>query len=190
MTQVKQFATIEESYIGFNCRVAGEIEASVVSSFTNKAHAGFLGHSYVGEWVNLGALTTTSDLKMTYGDIKMDDGKGKKVNTGTNKLGTLFGDMSKTSIGTLIYGGRRVGVSSHLHGVITIDVPSFAIYGSSIGGTNTELELKSAIQTQRRMMSRRGLVMSKPYEKMIAHVFALTASDRKKARVRIGRFSV
>ncbi|MDQ4101290.1 MAG: hypothetical protein M3115_03780, partial [Thermoproteota archaeon] len=65
LTQVKQFTTIEASYIGYNCRIGGEIEHSIISDHTNKAHAGFIGHSYVGEWVNFGAMTTTSDLKMT-----------------------------------------------------------------------------------------------------------------------------
>ncbi len=71
MTQVKQFTIIEASYIGYNCRIGGEVEHSVISDYTNKAHAGFIGHSYIGEWVNIGAMTTTSDLKMTYGNIKM-----------------------------------------------------------------------------------------------------------------------
>lgn len=190
MTQVKQFTIIENSYIGFNCRIAGEVEDSIVSSFTNKAHAGFLGHSYVGEWVNLGAMTTTSDLKMTYGDIKMDDGTGRNIETGTNKIGSFIGDMCKTSIGTLVYGGRRIGVSAHLHGLITSDVPGFTIYGSSIGSTNVELELKSAVQTQRRMMTRRGVVMSKGYEKMIEEVFTLTSPERRKSKVRRGKFSI
>ncbi|MEO9364299.1 MAG: putative sugar nucleotidyl transferase, partial [Nitrososphaera sp.] len=135
-TQVKQFSIIEKSDVGRNCRVAGEIEHSIVSDYTNKAHDGFLGHSYVGEWANLGAMTTTSDLKMTYGKIRIE---GR--DTGLDKLGSFFADMSKTSIGTLVYSGRRIGVSSHLHGLVSGDVPSFTIYGKGIGAKNVELEL-------------------------------------------------
>lgn len=190
MTQVKQFTIIESSYIGHNCRIAGEVEHSVVCDYSNKAHAGFLGHSYVGEWVNIGAMTTTSDLKMTYGNIKMDSGLEKKVDTGINKLGSFIGDMCKTSIGTLIYSGRRIGVSSHLHGLVAQDIPSFTIYGSSIGSTNAELQFDSARETQRKVMSRRNQNMSKAYEEMMRNVFLMTAEERKKNKVRKGKFSI
>jgi UDP-N-acetylglucosamine diphosphorylase/glucosamine-1-phosphate N-acetyltransferase len=184
-TQVKQFSIIEKSYIGRNCRIAGEIEHSIISDYSNKAHDGFLGHSYVGEWVNLGAMTTTSDLKMTYGKIRIQD-----RDTGLDKLGSFFADMSKTSIGTLVYSGRKIGVSSHLHGLVSGDVPSFTIYGKGIGAKNVELELASAIETQRKMMPRRGQEMSKAYEKMIKDVFLLTRQERKNASVRRAKFSV
>jgi UDP-N-acetylglucosamine diphosphorylase/glucosamine-1-phosphate N-acetyltransferase len=188
MTQVRQFTIIEASYIGYNCRIAGEVEHSIISDFVNKAHAGFVGHSYVGEWVNIGAMTTTSDLKMTYGNIKMNSGK-EKVDTGQNKIGSFFADMVKTSIGTLIYGGRRIGVSSHLHGLVTQDVPSFTIYGTSLGVRNVELELDSIIETQKKMMGRRNQMMSKAYEQMIKDVFASTAADRKLHGVHKGKFA-
>lgn len=190
MTQVKQFTIIETSYIGYNCRIAGEIEHSIVSDYSNKAHDGFLGHSYVGEWVNIGAMTTTSDLKMTYGDIKMNYGLDKKADTGTNKLGSFIGDMCKTSIGTLIYSGRRIGVSSHLHGLVARDVPSFTIFGSSIGSADVELEFESALETQRKVMGRRNQKVSKAYEDMMRHVFSLTAGERKENKVRRGKFSI
>ncbi len=183
-TQIKQFAKIEKSYIGRDCRIAGEVEHSIISDYTNKAHDGFLGHSYVGEWVNLGAMTTTSDLKMTYGNIRMDR------DTGMNKVGSFFADMCKTSIGTLVYSGRRIGVSSHLHGLVAGDVPSFTIYGAGINARNVEIELASAIETQRRMMSRRNRPVSKAYEQMVRDVFLATAQERKKAGVRKGKFSI
>jgi UDP-N-acetylglucosamine diphosphorylase/glucosamine-1-phosphate N-acetyltransferase len=183
-TQVKQFAKIEKSFVGRDCRVGGEIEHSIISDYTNKAHDGFVGHSYVGEWANLGAMTITSDLKMTYGNIRMDR------DTGMNKVGSFFADMAKTSIGTLVYSDRRIGVSSHLHGLVAYDIPSFTIYGSSIGAKDVELELASAIETQKRMMSRRGKSMSKAYEQMVKDVFLLTAQERKKAGVRKGKFAI
>jgi UDP-N-acetylglucosamine diphosphorylase/glucosamine-1-phosphate N-acetyltransferase len=188
MAQVKHFTIIEASYIGYNCRVAGELEHSIISDYTNKAHAGFIGHSYVGEWINIGAMTTTSDLKMTYGNIKMNIGN-KKVDTGQNKIGSFFADMVKTSIGTLIYSGRRIGVSSHLHGLVAQDVPSFTIYGTSLGARNMELELESIIETQKRMMRRRNQLMSEAYGQMIKDLFATTAADRKKHGVRKGKFA-
>lgn len=190
LTHVKQFSIIDTSYIGYNCRISGEIEHSIVSDHTNKAHTGFLGHSYVGEWVNIGAMTTTSDLKMTYGNIKMDDGAGRKVDSGTDKLGSFIGDMTKTSIGTLIYSGRRIGVAANLHGLVSQDVPSFTIFGSGIGSANVELQLDSALETQRRVMARRNQKLTKAYEDMITHVFAMTSAERKKNRIYKSRFSV
>jgi UDP-N-acetylglucosamine diphosphorylase / glucose-1-phosphate thymidylyltransferase / UDP-N-acetylgalactosamine diphosphorylase / glucosamine-1-phosphate N-acetyltransferase / galactosamine-1-phosphate N-acetyltransferase len=192
MAQVKQFATIEASYIGYNCRIGGELEHSVISDHTNKAHAGFIGHSYVGEWVNIGAMSATSDLKMTYGNIKMNRGKNnnKKIDTGQNKMGSFFADMVKTSIGTLIYSGMRIGVSSHLHGLVAQDVPSFTIYGRSVGARNVELMLDSIIETQKKMMRRRNQTMTKAYEQMIKDVFAITTLDRKRIGVRRGKFTL
>jgi UDP-N-acetylglucosamine diphosphorylase/glucosamine-1-phosphate N-acetyltransferase len=190
-TQVKQFTIIDTSYIGYNCRVAGEIEHSILSDHTNKAHSGFLGHSYVGEWVNIGAMTTTSDLKMTYGNIKMNSGLGgKKVDTGMNKVGSFFADMCKTSVGTLVYSGRRIGVSAHLHGLVAKDVPSFTIYADSIGARSVELQLDSALETQRKVMSRREQKTSKAFEQMMKHVFAITAAERRLSKVRKGKFSI
>lgn len=188
-TQVKQFSIIAASYVGRNCRVAGEVEHSVISDCSNKAHAGYVGHSYVGEWVNIGAMTATSDLKMTYGRIRMGRGSAKK-DTGLDKLGSFFGDMSKTSIGTMVYGGRRIGVSSHLHGLVAEDVPSFTIYGEGIGARNVELELASAIETQRKMMGRREQSMSKAYEQMIKKVFLATSAERRKVGVRRAKFAL
>ena len=66
----------------------------------------------------------------------------KKVDSGLIKLGAFFGDMAKTSIGTNIYGGIRIGVSSHVHGgFVTRDIPSYVIFGAGIGAENVELEL-------------------------------------------------
>jgi UDP-N-acetylglucosamine diphosphorylase/glucosamine-1-phosphate N-acetyltransferase len=190
MAQVKQFTVIEASYIGYNCRIGGEVEHSVISDYTNKAHGGFIGHSYLGEWVNIGAMSTTSDLKMTYGNIKMSRGMNKKIDTGQNKIGSFLADMVKTSIGTLIYSGRQIGVSSHLHGLVAQDVPSFTIYGITIGARNVELQLDSIIETQRKMMRRRNRTLTPGYEQMIKDVFVLTAVDRKRTGVRKGKFAL
>src|SRR5690606_29076757 len=59
----------EAASIGPVCRVRGEVEESVILGYSNKAHAGFLGHAYLGRWVNLGAMTANSDLKNSYGTI-------------------------------------------------------------------------------------------------------------------------
>jgi len=192
-TEVKPYSILSHSYVGKNCRVAGEVDSSVLMDYTNKSHTGYIGHSYVGEWVNLGANTTTSDLKMTYGNISMysPDDYRKKVDSGLIKLGAFFGDMAKTSIGTNIYGGLRIGVSSHVHGgFVTADIPSYVIFGAGIGAENVELELSSAIRTQKRMMSRRDVTMSAQYESLMIDVFEQTADERSKKGIKAKKFSM
>jgi len=103
------------SSIGPACRVRGEVEQSVFQGYANKAHDGFVGHSVLGEWVNLGAGTITSDLKNTYGAVRLDDPSGA-IDTGLLKLGAFLGDHVKTGIGTLLPTGCRIGVGSHVFG--------------------------------------------------------------------------
>lgn len=188
-TQVKPFSIISNSYIGKNCRIAGEIDSSIILDYTNKSHQGYLGHCYVGEWVNLGANTITSDLKMTYGTISMKVGNNKK-DTKSMKLGSFFGDMSKTSIGTNIYCGLKIGISSHVYGNIFEDVPSYVIYGHGIGSENAEMDVSSSIKFQKRMMSRRNVYMSSEYENMMKTLFEMTINERKKAKVRKKEFTI
>ena len=188
-SQVKPYSIVSNSYIGNNCRIAGEIDSSIILDYTNKSHLGYLGHCYVGEWVNLGANTVTSDLKMTYGTISMKVGNEKK-DTKTIKLGSFFGDMSKTSIGTNIYCGMRIGVSSHIYGNIFNDVPSYVIYGKGIGSENAEMNISSSIEFQKRMMSRRNVNMSLEYETMMRTLFEITSNERKKYDVRSKRFTI
>lgn len=181
-TQVKPYSIISNSYVGNDCRIAGEIDSSIILDYTNKSHLGYLGHCYVGEWVNLGANTVTSDLKMTYGTISMKIGNEKK-DTKSIKLGSFFGDMSKTSIGTNIYCGLKVGISSHVYGNIFEDVPSYVIYGQGIGSESVEMNISSSIKFQKRMMSRRNVSMSLEYENMMKTLFELTINERKKSKV-------
>lgn len=188
-TQVKPFSIISNSYIGNNCRIAGEIDSSIILDYSNKSHLGYLGHCYVGEWVNLGANTITSDLKMTYGTISMKVGNNKK-DTNSMKLGSFFGDMSKTSIGTNIYCGLKIGISSHVYGNIFEDVPSYVIYGHGIDLENVEMDISSSIKFQKRMMSRRNVHMSSEYENMMKTVFEMTINERKKAKVPKKEFTI
>ena len=189
LTQLKPYSTINNSYIGNNCRIGGEIDSSIILDYTNKSHFGYLGHSYVGEWVNIGANTTTSDLKMTYGTVSMKI-EDEKKDTGITKLGSFFGDMSKTSIGTNIYCGMRIGISSHLYGNIANDVPSYVIYGQGIGSQNAQMDGSSAIKFQKRMMSRRNISMSTHYENMMKTIFDMTSKEREDYGVRPKRFTI
>ncbi len=105
----------ENTSIGENCRIGGEVEGTVFLANTNKYHAGFVGHSYIGEWVNFGAMTTTSDLKNNYKEIVLDLGDCE-CNTGTKMLGSIIGDHCKFGIGTLINTGTIIGIGVNVVG--------------------------------------------------------------------------
>jgi hypothetical protein len=126
---------------------------------------------------------------MTYGTVSMKIGDEKK-DTGIIKLGSFFGDMSKTSIGTNIYCGMRIGISSHLYGNIANDVPSYVIYGQGIGSENAQMDGSSAIKFQKRMMSRRNISMSTHYENMMKTIFDMTSKEREDYGVRPKRFTI
>jgi glucose-1-phosphate thymidylyltransferase len=169
--------------------VGGELEESIIQGYSNKGHEGFLGHSYVGEWVNLGAATSNSDLKNTYGTVLFAI-KGKKVDTGQNKVGCFIADNVKTSIGTQIYTAKKVGVASQLHGFITEDVPSFSIWAKNLGVRPTELYMESVIKTQEKVMSRRGIKQSQEDIDLLHKLFRITAKERIEARVSKGKFEL
>ena len=186
-SKIKSALLREGTTIGEECRVSGEIEESIISSYTNKNHEGFIGHSFIGSWVNLGAITTNSDLKNTYGTIKVKIGRGT-VDTGSIKVGCFMGDMCKTSIGTMMFSGKSLGVSSQLFGTVTENVPSFTFYAKSLGAESKEFELESAVETQKRMMQRRDVQASPAYLSMIKKVFEMTRKDRQLAKVKKGKF--
>jgi UDP-N-acetylglucosamine diphosphorylase/glucosamine-1-phosphate N-acetyltransferase len=173
--------------IGAVCRVGGELEQTIVQGYSNKHHNGFLGHAYIGEWVNLGAGTNNSDLKNTYGNVQVT-AAGKKVDTGCAKVGCFVGDHVKTSIGTLISTGKTIGVVSHVHGFVAEDVPSFTIWAKSLSAKPVELEWDSAIKTQERVFSRRGVKQTREDVALLRKLFEMTAAERKKAGVSKGKF--
>ncbi len=179
----------EGTTIGANSKVAGEVEASIISEFSNKSHDGFLGHSIVGSWVNLGAMTTCSNLKNTYGKISVKLGR-KSVDTGEIKVGVFLGDMSKTAIGSLLSSGKKIGVASQAFGLVSEDVPSFTMYGKGLGTRSTEVILESALSTQRRMMERRGLSMTEAMVSLIRSVYKMTKGERAFQRVSKARFKL
>jgi len=118
---------IANSSIGDTCKIRGEFSSTIVLGHSNKGHAGFVGHSYLGRWVNLGALTTTSNLKNTYGPVQLWTPSGVR-STGQQFLGTLFGDHAKTGIGTMLSTGTVIGAGANIFGgnVPPRVVPPFA----------------------------------------------------------------
>ncbi|MBN1928270.1 MAG: GlmU family protein [Chlorobiaceae bacterium] len=151
--------------IGGGAKAGGEIEDSIMEPFSNKQHDGFLGHSYISSWCNLGAGTDTSDLKNNYSPVSIETAHGK-MKTGQQFLGLLMGEHSKCSIGTRFNTGTVVGTSSNIFGndIPAKYVPSFC-WGDGKSGAGA-YEIDKAVETARKVMARRKVEMSAAYEAM------------------------
>lgn len=177
----------EGNSIGPVCRIGGEVEESIIQGYSNKYHDGFLGHAYVGEWVNLGALTTNSDLKNDYTTVSVSlDGKDS-IDTGSTKVGSLIGDHTKTSIGTLLNTGAYVGAMALLAATgkpLPKFIPSFAWF---LEGVVTKGFGKRALyQTAQTAMGRRKRQWTPAQQAMWDEIFRLTEGPRLEA-VKKGR---
>jgi UDP-N-acetylglucosamine diphosphorylase/glucosamine-1-phosphate N-acetyltransferase len=172
-------ARIKGSSIGPQCRIGGEVEGSIVHGFSNKAHEGFLGHSYVGEWVNLGAGTQTSDLRTDYGTVHMNMG-GRTVDTGLLKVGSFIGDHTKTSMNVLFNTGSRVGAFAQLLTSGTLLprlVPSFCQFGH--GRVQERSDLREMFTTAATAMARRGRHWTEAHAEFFLALFEQTAAERR-----------
>jgi UDP-N-acetylglucosamine diphosphorylase/glucosamine-1-phosphate N-acetyltransferase len=177
----------EGNSIGPYCRIGGEVEESVIQGYSNKYHDGFLGHAYVGEWVNLGALTTNSDLKNDYSTVSvMLDGK-HSIDTGSTKVGSLIGDHTKTSIGVLFNTGSVIGAMAIIMATgkpLPKFIPSFAWF---IEGVVTKgFGKKTLYGTANMVMGRRKQKWTPAQEAMWDQIFEMTAEPRDEA-VKKGR---
>lgn len=157
--------------VGPHSKVGGEINNSVISGYSNKAHDGFLGNSVIGEWCNLGADTNNSNLKNNYADVKMWNFPKKQfVKTGLTFAGLIMGDHTKCGINTMFNTGTVAGVSSNLFGsgFHRNYIPSFS-WGGPAGYTTFELE--KAIEVARKIMSRRNIELSKNDYNILKWIF-------------------
>jgi glucose-1-phosphate thymidylyltransferase len=159
--------------------VGGEVEASVIEACSSKQHLGYLGHSYVGQWVNLGAGTSNSNLKNTYGSIRIEVGD-RRVDTGLQFLGCIVGDMTRTAINTSIFTGKLIGTCSALYGFITTNVPSFVNYARSFGEI-TELSPAVMVELQKRVFLRRGIQQQDWHRQLLHDVYNRVALGRQLA---------
>ncbi|MFQ3631375.1 GlmU family protein [Roseiflexus sp.] len=165
-----------ETSIGPVCRIGGEVEASIIQGYSNKHHDGFLGHSYLGEWVNIGAMTTNSDLKNTYGSIRMVIEGFGQIDSGILKLGCFLADHVKLGIGVHLNGGAVVGTGSNIFGVhfAPKTIPPFTWGGEVF----REYRIQSMIEVARKVMARRKVNLSADQEEVLRVVFAMTRGDR------------
>ncbi len=172
----------EGNSIGPVCRIGGEVEESIIQGYSNKYHDGFLGHAYVGQWVNLGAQTSNSDLKNDYSSVEVILDGRTPINTGSTKVGSLIGDHVKTSIGTLLNTGAYLGAMA----LITTTgmplpkfIPSFAWF---VKGVVTKGFGKAKLyETAKTAMGRRKLPWTPALEAMWNEIHQLTAPERNEA---------
>ncbi len=147
---------IAGSSIGDSCRVHGELSTTVMIGHANKGHDGFVGHSIIGRWVNLGAGTITSNLKNTYGDVALWTPTGVR-NTGLQFLGTLFGDHAKTGIGLRLTTGCVLGAGAN----VMDRMPPKAVRPFAWGAKAPYdlFSLEKFLVTAERMMQRRNVAL-------------------------------
>lgn len=164
--------------IGRWCKAGGEIVESVLLEYANKAHDGFLGHSYLGAWTNLGADTNTSNLKNDYTDVRLWSYPDQRfVATGQQFCGLIMGDHSKTAINTSLNTGTVVGVSCNLfgEGFPRNFVPSFSWGGA--GGFRT-YKAEKAFETMERVMKRRNQSLDTEERLIMLRIFEDTQQNR------------
>ncbi|MCX6250773.1 MAG: GlmU family protein [Bacteroidetes bacterium] len=164
--------------IGPYCKVGGEISNSVLFGYSNKAHDGFLGHSVIAEWCNLGADTNTSNLKNTYDNVRIwSYGKRTFVNTCLQFCGLIMGDHSKSGIDTMFNTGTVVGVNANIFGpgFQRNFIPSFT-WGGTAGHSSYKLD--KAIEVADLVYQRRGLVFTEIDKELLANVYSLSLNNR------------
>ena len=169
---------VSGSTFGPECRVAGEVEASLWQGYANKRHHGFVGHSVVGEWVNLGALTTTSDLKNNYGNVRVWV-DGRELDSGSPKVGSLIGAHVKTGIGSLLPTGASLGTGGNLFAGARFAPKQTAPFAWWDGQNTVEHEIGRFLATARIAFGRRGRTFSPADEAACRHFFDSTAGERR-----------
>ncbi len=150
--------------VGPICKVAGEISHTILHSYTNKGHHGYLGHSLVGQWVNLGAATNVSNLKNTYGQIRTQlQPNTPAEDTKRMYLGPILGDYVRTGIGTRLMTGSCVGTGTMI--AQSTYAPKFIDRFSFLTDTGTQLyDIDRFLPTAKTMMARRGQILTAAQE--------------------------
>ncbi len=169
-TIINPNAIIRSCSFGPVCRVGGEVSSSILQGYANKQHDGFLGHSYLGQWTNLGAATTTSNLKNTYGTVRVPI-NGTLIDSGEIFVGLTMGDFAKSGINTTFATGSVVGLASH---VFSQQIPA-QFTGSFRWITDTDqtnADVDKVLATAKIMMQRRGIEMSSAQEQLFRQIAA------------------
>lgn len=161
------------TYLGPVCKVGGEIEGSIIQGYSNKQHDGFLGHSYVCSWVNIAADCVNSDLKNTYGNVRVPV-NGREVDSGEMFVGMFVGDHSKAGINVSFPTGAVIGFCS---AVFTARSPKFVPSFAWIDGDRVDrYDEERGLEIARRVMARRKKVMSEAESRVFLGVIRQAAA--------------
>ena len=157
-TIISPLSKIKDTVIGSNCKIGGEVESSVIQGFSNKVHEGHLGDSFVGEWVNLGAGTSNSNLKNNYTSVKVQLSE-ELVDSNSLHIGCYIGDHVKTAIGTLINSGSVINPASMVssHGFIPKTLPPFSWY---VNRKLDKMDFNKFVMTAKKVKERRNQTFS------------------------------
>jgi UDP-N-acetylglucosamine diphosphorylase/glucosamine-1-phosphate N-acetyltransferase len=159
---------IRGSAIGPRCNVRGEMSACVFLGYANKSHDGFVGTSVVGRWANFGAGSVTSNLKNTYGPVRLDVA-GTAIETGQQFLGSLLGDHAKTAIGTLLGTGTVVGAGASVFDGVR--APKYVAPFAWGGGSGERMTRDGFLKTVERVLPRRDETLTPEMREVLGRVY-------------------
>tara|TARA_B100001250_G_scaffold113973_1_gene96405 strand:- start:8463 stop:9596 length:1134 start_codon:yes stop_codon:yes gene_type:complete len=168
-TIIKSNSKISNSIIGPHCKIGGEVSGSIIQGYTNKSHYGYLGDSCIGEWVNLGAGTTNSNLKNNYKNVSMII-NDKLINSNKLFLGSFIGDHTKTSIGTMLNTGTKIGIGCN---VLSQSFPPRNISSFSFINNNQikKITLKEFIEIAEKAKFRRNQLLLEQEKKYFNYIY-------------------
>jgi UDP-N-acetylglucosamine diphosphorylase/glucosamine-1-phosphate N-acetyltransferase len=153
--------------LGNNCVGGGEIKNSILSAYSNKAHDGYLGDSVIGEWCNMGAGTSNSNIKNTGGEIKLwNEYENGFVDAG-QKCGVIMGDYSRTAINSSINTGSIIGVCCNVFGEGLL----FKVIKNFSWGIEGEYEFEKALRDINNWKQMKNKFVTEEEKKMIQHIF-------------------
>jgi UDP-N-acetylglucosamine diphosphorylase/glucosamine-1-phosphate N-acetyltransferase len=174
----------EAATIGRLCKIGGEVMNVIMLGHSNKAHDGFLGHSYIGKWVNFGAGSTTANLKSTYGEVSVQYGESELA-TGRQFFGSVIGDHVKTNIGCRLMPGTYVGFCCALLGgsIPPRFIPSFSFWTDK---GMAPYDIDKAKTVMKAVYARRDLNWTDADDRMVAQVLNTAPQVEKSAPASIG----
>lgn len=167
--------------IGPVCKIGGEVEDSIIQAYSNKQHDGFLGHAYLGEWINLGADTNNSDLKNTYKNVSYYSyDHGKKIDSGTLFLGCIIGDHVKLGINCTVNTGAVIGTGCNLWGrdLISDFIPDFS-WGEA--SALSAYRLEAFLETAKTVKNRRKLSLSSSESQLLSYISQRRLQEKPKS---------
>ncbi|MFL3661420.1 MAG: GlmU family protein [Polaribacter sp.] len=169
----------KDTTLGPYCKVGGEVNNAVIFGYSSKGHDGYLGNSVIGEWCNIGAGSSTSNLKNNYAEVKLWEYEtGRFAKTGLQFCGLMMGDHSKCAINTMFNTGTVVGVSANIFGsgFPRNFIPSYS-WGGAAGFVT--FQMNKVYEVVNAVLQRKKLPFEEMDKKILDCVFEETKQYRK-----------